>query len=769
MLTPLDDLHHVDTCDAHDANRMAPYLLRYYASVGNPRASVLRELIFDMLIGQITWPRGSMRRVMAVLKVDKLRRYGARPDFSCESDADEDDIDLSAIPTSEVDTKLIELGDFRTGLKQLYAADPMWLRGVLQMSLKRAGARQNAADGKMWDRLQQVGDVFGWKPAALQLARIGMHAGDIPELAEWLDSLPAVGRDAARAYKRVLSSDVAALRQVLQPNSQLNCSGLVVLERPHDRPFGLTDPPRLHPKLAAAISEDSFRVGELSRFLFSQAPSAGLSDDDFTHLKAEYEPLTKLLQTAVNAREPGVNILIYGPPGTGKTEFARWLVAHASLCAFEVPATDSENDSASTRPVSDRLALLRSAHWLMRSAAQTALIFDEAEDAFPREASMWLGSTGMQGGMQGPRKGWVNQLLEQTPLPTIWISNAVDQMDPAYLRRFTYHLEMRCPSQRVRERIASQRAVLHGLPVSVAAPLGTFADASPAMVDSALRFARLACIDDNPQTQASTQAELATRSLRAGLQAAGLKVHGDTRTHQTTYDPSFINLRGGVDATSLLQSLQRTRASNICFYGAPGTGKTSFAEHIAHELDRPLMIRRASDLQSMWLGETEKRMRKSFEEAQSENAVLLIDEADSFLGDRSGARHSWERSQVNELLQCMERFEGIFIAATNLIDTFDKAALRRFTHKIEFLPLTLDQSIAMFRQQLGDVELPEIRWAHLRAKLARLDGLTAGDFGVVARQAQMRLDAMTAEEVIAALAIELQLRSPMRGRAMGFA
>lgn len=61
-----------------------------------------------------------------------------------------------------------------------------------------------------------------------------------------------------------------------------------------------------------------------------------------------------------------------------------------------------------------------------------------------------------------------------------------------------------------------------------------------------------------------------------------------------------------------------------------------------------------------------------------------------------------------------------------------------------------------------------MRWAPLRAKLVRLDALTAGDFGVVARQAHMRLDEMTAEEVVAALEIELQLRSPMRGRAMGF-
>ena len=475
------------------------------------------------------------------------------------------------------------------------------------------------------------------------------------------------------------------------------------------------------------------------------------------------------MQQATECQERGINILIYGPPGTGKTEFARWLTSHANLCSFEVPVIDNEDEDGSTHPVSDRIALLRSAHWLMRSATQTALIFDEAEDAFPQDAPLWIGGHSTRGAMQGPRKGWVNQLLEQTPLPTIWISNAVHQMDPAYLRRFTYHLEMLSPSQRVRERIAGLRATAHGLPASMATLLGAFADASPAMIDSALRFARLASKDDNPETRANTQSQLATRSLRAGLQAAGLQVHGQSRLQHTTYDPGFINLRGGIDATSLLHNLQRTRASNLCFYGAPGTGKTSFAEHIARELGRPLMIRRASDLQSMWLGETEKRMRESFTEAQSENAVLLLDEADSFLGDRSGAHHSWERSQVNELLQCMERFEGIFIAGTNMIDTLDKASLRRFTYKIEFLPLNVEQRAAMFRQQLGDVQLPEIRWAHLRTKLARLDGLTAGDFAVIARQASMRSDAMTSDEMMAVLEAELQLRSAMRGRAIGFA
>lgn len=771
-LTPHEDAILHDATDASDACRFVPYLLRFYVSVSNPRAECLTEGIMDTLIGHIAWPRGALTRIGPTMS--RLRRAG-RTDHKFSKSfsdihADSDSVEAVATPIHRIDRTLAEFGNFKLALQQLYIDEPEWLRSVLRNSMPAAEAMQNEADGAIWNRLQSVGAVFGWSLSELQLARLALHTEDIPPFAEWIETLLRTNDDhGPRALRRVFNSSVVLLQQSLQPRSALVHSGLYLVERYSNKPSGLHRPPRLHTKLLAALGQTDFNVAQLSELLFSKSPGSTLASADFSHLQDESAPLDALLRRASESRERGIHILIYGPPGTGKTEFARWLVSHADLRAYEVPVIDDEEEDDSTRPVSDRLALLRSAYWLMGTATQTALIFDEAEDAFPHDMPLWMGGVGVKDVAHGPRKGWVNQLLEESPLPTIWISNAVHQMDAAYLRRFTYHLEMRRPSQRVRERIAGRRAVLHGLPTSLAAPLGAFADASPAMIDSALRFARLASNDDNPATRITTQTELATRSLRAGLQAAGLTVNGDARIHQTTYNPSFINLHGGVDATALLASLQRTRASNICFYGAPGTGKTSFAEHIARELDRPLMIRRASDLQSKWVGETEKRMRESFNDAQSENAVLLLDEADSFLGDRNGAHHSWERSQVNELLQCMERFEGIFIAATNLIDTLDKAALRRFTHKIEFLPLTLEQRIAMFRQQLGEVELPDIRWAHLRTKLARLDGLTAGDFGVVARQANMRLDAMTADEMIAALGTELQLRSPLRGRAMGFA
>ena len=100
------------------------------------------------------------------------------------------------------------------------------------------------------------------------------------------------------------------------------------------------------------------------------------------------------------------------------------------------------------------------------------------------------------------------------------------------------------------------------------------------------------------------------------------------------------------------------------------------------------MIRQASDLVSKYVGETEQNMARMFDEAGDENAVLLLDEADSFLRSRRLAERSYEVTEVNEMLQGMERFAGIFICTTNLFDELDEAALRRFTFKIRFQPLT---------------------------------------------------------------------------------
>src|SRR6201999_2063739 len=88
-------------------------------------------------------------------------------------------------------------------------------------------------------------------------------------------------------------------------------------------------------------------------------------------------------------------------------------------------------------------------------------------------------------------------------------------------------------------------------------------------------------------------------------------------------------------------------------------------------------------------------------EAAAEDAILFFDEGDSFLRSREFALHNWEVTQTNELLQRMERFDGIVIVATNLFRNLDAAALRRFTFKIEFCELDSTQRWKMFVAEAG--------------------------------------------------------------------
>ncbi len=171
---------------------------------------------------------------------------------------------------------------------------------------------------------------------------------------------------------------------------------------------------------------------------------------------------------------------------------------------------------------------------------------------------------------------------------------------------------------------------------------------------------------------------------------------------------------------------------------------------------------------SKYVGETEQNMAAMFREAETENAILLLDEADSFLQDRRSAQRNHEVSEVNEMLQGMERFRGIFICTTNLMDRIDQAALRRFTFKIQFKPLTQAQRQALFITEAcaGDaMAMP----AELASRLASLDQLCLGDFAAVKRQAAILDIQMQPAEFLEHLEAEHRIKPEVReSRSMGF-
>ncbi|MDD2651488.1 MAG: ATP-binding protein [Sulfurimonas sp.] len=150
--------------------------------------------------------------------------------------------------------------------------------------------------------------------------------------------------------------------------------------------------------------------------------------------------------------------------------------------------------------------------------------------------------------------------------------------------------------------------------------------------------------------------------------------------------------------------------ARIIFYGAAGTGKTMTAYSLAKSLKRQVLAFDCSKILSMYVGESEKNVRKIFDtfydlcEKTKSEPILLLNEADQFLGARSSGGVSGADQMHNQMqnifLEQIEKFKGVLIATTNLLENIDKAFSRRFNYKIEFKKPNKEQRISLWNKML---------------------------------------------------------------------
>ena len=437
-----------------------------------------------------------------------------------------------------------------------------------------------------------------------------------------------------------------------------------------------------------------------------------LSLDDFAYLNEMKTMMLDYLQSSFATHRKGVNILIYGAPGTGKTELATLLGKVLSVSVNNITYMDEDGDVISAE---DRLNKCRFAQKVLEGQS-SLLIFDEIEDVF--RAGFFERSVAQK------NKAWMNQLLENNNVPMIWLSNSVSGIDPAFLRRFDLILEM--PDLPLKNKSALITQLAEGkLSPAYVQHFAKVRSLTPAILSRTIRVAK--------ELNTSDFAETLLMMFNQTLKSQNKPKIEPLVLGKADYNLDYVACNDNIHRIS--EGLKRSKKGRICCYGPPGTGKTAWAGWLAEQLDMPLLLRQGSDLLNCYVGGTEQNIAQAFEQAKADNALLVLDEVDTFLFSREGASRSWERSQVNEMLTQIERFEGLMVVSTNLIEVLDPAALRRFDLKLKFDYLTLKQRLDFAKQQAEILGLPSLSEEDL-GQIESLNLLTPGDFAAVARRHQ---------------------------------
>lgn len=565
---------------------------------------------------------------------------------------------------------------------------------------------------------------------------------------DWLGSVSSAKTNQVLATLLDLPED--AVRAALSPNGMLARTGLVSVDRRDKYTLSgkLEFINRSLPDLLLTCDDDD--LATLFKDVVKKAPPPTLKTADFGHLQRTLEVLQPYLGHALGSQRRGVNVFLYGIPGTGKSELARVLAEELGCELLEISGEDDEGDAVNGE---QRLRAYRAAQSFF-TRRRALLVFDEAEDIF-NDGNNFFGrkSTAQT------RKAWINRALEDNPVPTLWLSNSVSGLDPAFVRRFDMVVEVTVPPKPHRQRILAE-ACGDILPPESLARIAECEAVAPALITRAASVVE-AVAGDLPAGRAAQAVEyLISNTLRAQGHPPVVKV----ASLPETYDPGLVH--ADADLARIADGIANSRSARLCLYGPPGTGKSAYGRWLAERLGLALHQRRASDLVSKWVGETERNIARAFREAEESGALLLLDEVDSFLQERSGAQRSWEITEVNEMLTQMEAYDGVLIATTNLVDGLDRAALRRFDLKVKFDYLRPEQAWSLLGRHcaLRDLVAPDDR---LRPRLARLDRVTPGDFAAVARQQRFRPLA-SAVQFVEALEAECAIREGMRSHAIGF-
>lgn len=449
-----------------------------------------------------------------------------------------------------------------------------------------------------------------------------------------------------------------------------------------------------------------------------------------------------LLRKLLSSKEVSpVNILLYGDPGTGKSSIVGALAKELKLNVYSVNSAVDDNDQ-------DRRSKLLACQKITENKEKSLIVIDEAERLLNTSYEY----------RNSKDKAWLNAFLEQKQsVPKIWITNDVSEIDRAVKRRF--NLSIKFSIKDVQKRLSIWKNIAQKYPKAkltsrVISEFNKKYVTSPAVIEQSLKAA--CALFENPKEiknmlECQLKANITLNSQGGNCISFGAlfgnqddadnveKKKKEAPKRFSDFNKEAVCFKNDIDVflsgckklSSIIKRGKSTKGmGTMLFYGPAGTGKTELSRFIGHEVNMKVKVVRASDILDMYVGQSEKKIAMLFNELDIKHEILVIDEVDGLIFDRTKAKAQWQISQVNEFLTHLEECKGFVICTTNYINNLDRAVLRRFSTKIEFTYANEKQKLALFEDQLLPLSHKELTYDD-KLRLSKINYLTPGDFHVI--------------------------------------
>ena len=322
----------------------------------------------------------------------------------------------------------------------------------------------------------------------------------------------------------------------------------------------------ISPNFPAQLQQIGADPLELLKHLWQLSPPSTLSFSDYSHIEQDLVVLRPYLLHALCEQKVGVNVLLYGAPGHGKTELARLLADQFSTKLYEVSSQDDDGDAIGGQ---QRLRAYRFAQRCLASVHSQMMMFDEAEDVFNQNRFSRHYTE---------HKCWLNRLLEQNPIPCIWLTNDISDMDNAVIRRFDMVIEVpNLPKSR-------RAGLLHDLSDGLldaqdANELAAHPALSPAIIKRATDVVKTVIPAIKTTNYSETNYPVAydgpkckqalDRVIKNTLKAQGYSLAlPELASASQVYDPAFINT--DVDINNLIAGIRNAGNAPYLFVRSTG-------------------------------------------------------------------------------------------------------------------------------------------------------------------------------------------------------